>query len=170
MATPTPDTYLGRRFAEFTDTWDAGWPAAARGGLAADHADAMACRDLEQRVAYALHLYQLATDEADRVGRNMERTGTVYDLPGAKYVESLLTAWVEPAVKAVKQVDAMEAKGYVVERSAEFRAAVLDARVSISIPVERAAAQAERIAREGLGRNAKTTEELRHELRRRLGA
>jgi len=63
----------------------------------------------------------------------------------------------------------MEAKGFAVERAAEFREAVLDARVSLSIPVERAAAISERIAPEGLTKTT-TTEDLRRELCSRLGS
>ena len=158
MATTTPSTYLGQRFADY----GTGWPAA-------DHADAMVCRDLEERIAYGLHLYQLVQDryQADRA--RLAESGKAYDLPAAKYVEQLLTLWVAPAAAAVRQIDAMEAKGFAVERAAEFREAVLDARVSLSIPVERAAAISERIAREGLTRTT-TTEDLRRELRSRLGS
>jgi hypothetical protein len=158
MATTPPGTYLGQRFADYGN----GWPAA-------DHADAMVCRDLEERLAYGLHLYQLVQDryQADRA--RLAASGKAYDLPAAKYVEQLLTLWVAPAAAAVRQIDAMEAKGFAVERAAEFRAAVLDARVSLSIPVERAAEQAERFAREGFT-STTTTEDLRRELRRRMGS
>ena len=158
MATITPDTYLGQRFADY----GTGWPAA-------DHADAMACRDLEERVAYGLHLYQLVQDRYQADKARLLASGKPYDLPAAKYVEQLLTLWVTPALAALKRVEATEARGFAVERSAEFREAVLDVRISLSIPVERAAEQAERFAREGIPRG-KTTEELRRELRHRMDA
>ncbi len=157
MPTPTPATYLGHRFAEY----GTGWPSA-------DHADAMACRDLEERLAYGLQLYQLVQDryQADRA--RLLASGAAYDLPAAKYVEQLLSLWVAPAAAALWQIDATEAKGFTVERAAEFRDAVLDVGVSLSIPVERAAAQAEDYARNGVPRG-RTTEELRRELRNRMG-
>ena len=162
MTTTPLNTYLGQRFADYGATWGTGWPAA-------DHADAMACRDLEERLAYGLHLYQLVQDryQADRA--RLLASGKAYDLPAAKYVEQLMTLWVAPAAAALRQLDATEAKGFTVERAAEFREAVLDARVSLSIPVERAAEQAEEYARDGFPRG-KTTEELRRELRHRMGA
>ena len=158
MLTTPPSTYLGQRFADY----GAGWPSA-------DHADAMACRDLEERLAYGLHLYQMVQDryQADRA--RLAASGAAYDLPAAKYVEQLLTLWVAPARAALAQLDATEAKGFTVERAAAFRDAVQDVRVSLSIPVERAAAQAERFAREGFT-GTKTTADLRRELRSRLGS
>ncbi len=161
MAPTAPSTYLGRRFADYGNNWGNGWPAA-------DHADAMACRDLEQRLSYALHLYQITQEEAEAVGRRMSATATVYDLEGARFVESLMSLWIAPAKSALAQLDAMEAKGFQVDRASEFREAKMDIRVSLSIPVERAAEQAERFAREGFVRG-KSTEELRGELRRRMG-
>lgn len=157
MAT-TPDTYLGQRFAEYAGSWPP-----------ADRAAALACRDLEERLAYGLHLYQLVQDRyrADRA--RLIASGKPYDLPAAKYVEHLLNLWVAPALAAERQIGVMEADGFTVERSAEFREAVLDVRISLSIPVERAAAQAERFARDGIPRG-KTTEELRRELRHRMDA
>jgi hypothetical protein len=73
--TTPPSTYLGQRFADY----GVGWPAA-------DHADAMACRDLEERLAYGLNLLQLAHDRhaADRA--RVTAIGAAYDLPAAEYV------------------------------------------------------------------------------------
>ena len=156
MATDTPDTYLGERFAAYA----AGWPPA--------DGEPMACRELEERLGYALHLYQIVQEryQADRA--RLLASGAAYDLPRAKYVEQLLTLWAAPAAVAVKHLGHVEARGCQVEPAAAFRDAVLDARVSLSIPVERAAAQAEEYARNGVPRG-KTTEELRRELRHRMG-
>lgn len=158
MPIPTPDTYLGRQFAAYGD----GWPAS-------DHADAMACRDLEQAIAYGLHLYQFILVKAEQIDARLAVTGDAYDLPAAKEVETLFLLWLKPAAVATGHVDAMEAKGYAVDRADEFRRAVIDAEVSTSVPVERAAAVCERIAREGYAGSA-TTEDLRRELRNRVGA
>lgn len=159
MATVTPTTFLGRQVIAYGD----GWPAA-------DHAEAMACRDLEERLEHGLALYRLVMKRSDDVGRRLAATGAVYDLPSAKEVERLLTSWLAPAGAALRAIADAEKAGYTVIGAAEFRETVQDVRVSLSIPVERAAAQAERIAREGLGCGGKTTEELRRELRDRLGA
>ena len=155
MAT-IPDTFLGRRFAAYAA--DAP-PADA----------AVSCRELAERVAYGLHLHQLVQECCQAIRASLRASGKPYDLPAAKYVEQLMALWVTPAIATAKQVNATEAKGCEVERSAEFRQAVLDTRVSLSIPVERAAAISERIAREGLSRGH-TTEDLRRELRHRMGA
>ena len=158
----TPTTYLGRRFADFGATFGSDWPSS-------DHADTMACRDLEERLAYGRHLYQLVQEGYQADKARLQATGQAYDLPAAKYTESLLTLWIAPATAALRQLDAMEAKGFAVDRAAEFREAVLDVQISLSIPVERAAEQAERFAREGL-QGGRTTEELRRELRNRMEA
>lgn len=162
MTPITPTTYLGQRFADYQDNWGAGWPAA-------DHADATACRDLEERLAYGLHLYQLIQDQYQAVRASLLASGKAYDLPAAKYIEQLMALWVAPAAAAIKRLDAVEGNGCRIERAAAFRDAVLDVRVSLSIPVERAAAQAEEYARDGMPRG-RTTEELRRELRHRMGA
>lgn len=161
MTTDNPTaSFLGRHVAAYGD---GGWPAA-------DHADAMACRDLEERLAYGLAMHRLVMDEAEAIRRRLAATGAAYDLPAAKRVEQLLTLWLAPAADALAAVEAAEGRGFVVAGAAAFREAVLDARVSTSVPVERAAAISERIAREGLTRGT-TTEELRRErLQRRMGS
>ncbi len=156
-ATP-PGTYLGQRFAEY----GSGWPSA-------NPADAMACCDLEGRLVYGPHLYQLVQDRYQADPARLLASGAAYGLPAAKYVEQLLSPWAAPAQAALAQLDATEAKGFAVERAAAFREAVQDVRISLSIPVERAAAEAEEDARNSIPRG-RTTDELRRELRHRMGA
>ncbi len=155
MSTTTPGTFLGEQFARYAS----GWPPA-------DPAGAMPCRELEERLAYGMGLYRLAQSEAEAVGRRMEASGVVYDRAGASYVESLLTLWVGPAPAALAAIEAAADKGCEVDGATAFREAVLDVRVSLSIPVERAADQAEEYARNGVPRG-RTTEALRRELRDR---
>ena len=154
-----PTTYLGQRFAEYQDSWPTGGPSA----------NAIPCGELEERLAFALQLYQLVQEQYEAICARLLASGQAYDLPAAKYVEQLLSQWITPAAAALKHLDAAEAQGCKVERATPFRDAVLDVRISLGIPVDRAAAQAERFAREGFT-STTTTEDLRRELRSRVGS
>ncbi len=103
------------------------------------------------------------------MGRRTAESGVVYDRAGASYGEALLTLWVAPAGAALAVLGPAAAKASAVDGAAALRDAVLDVRVPLGIPVERAAGQAEAYARNGVPRG-RVTEELRRELRARLGA
>lgn len=148
-------TYLGHRFAAYADDWAAVGPD-------------VPCQELEERLAYGLALFAMTIDKAEAIRAKLKATGAAYDLPAAKEVEQLWLQWLAPAPAAAAAIAAVEARGCRVERAAAFREKVDDARDFTSIPVERAAEESERRAREGLGRNSRTTEDLLRELHDRM--
>ena len=157
MTTAPPNTYLDRQFAAYA----ADWADVAPG-------QTLPCRELDERLAYGIHLHRLAQEAFEAAGAELAKTGRAYDIETARYVGGLLTVWMTAAAAALDQLGTVEGAGCRLSRAAEFRELVSDLEVSMSIPIERAAAQAERLAREGHSR-AITTEDVRPELRRRMG-
>ena len=159
MATATPPgTYLDRQFAAYAADWADIVPG-----------QRLPARDLGERLAYGMRLYQLAQDEFAAAEAELVGTGRAYDVDAAEYVGGLLRVWLAASAAALGQLAAAEADGNQVRQAGPFRQAVRDTQVSMSIPVERVAAQADRLAREGHTR-ATSTGDLRRELRRRMGA
>ena len=96
MADHSLTTYLGVQFAAYGDGWSA-----------ADHGDAMQCRDLEDRLTFGLALYRIVMERAEGIRSRLKRTGAAYDLPAAKDVERLLGLWLEPAAVALAAIESV---------------------------------------------------------------
>jgi hypothetical protein len=113
--------------------------------------------DLLVRIIQHFHAYGQIREEGRALSRRLIATNTVYDLPAAKAIEQRLSAWADASGEA----DDLR------EFTAELRDTLLDVRLVLNIPVERAAAVKERIAREGLTGNVTMEDLLRERLRDR---
>ena len=118
--------------------------------------------DLLVRIIQHFHAYGQIREEGRSLSRRLIATNTVYDLPAAKAIEQRLSAWADAADALLADADASGEPQDLREWTAELRDTLLDVRLVLNIPVERAAAIKERIAREGLTGSV-TTEELERE-------
>ncbi len=161
--TYNPSMTTPARMGETLTVYDKGWPAR-------EHAEAMTCRDVEGQLRMGLAAYREIEATARGLAMTLVQMGTGYDRASALAVEAMLHFWLRTTEVALACIAYNEGRGFDVQGAIEYRQAVRDARVGVSISVERAAAVSDRIAREGLT-GTLTTEDLRRErLRRRLGA
>jgi hypothetical protein len=123
--------------------------------------------DLLVRIIQHFHAYGQIREEGRALSRRLIATNTVYDLPAAKAIEQRLSAWADAADGLLAQADASGEADDLREFTAELRDTLLDVRLVLNIPVERAAAVKERIAREGLTGNVTMEDLLRERLRDR---
>ena len=109
---------------------------------------------------------QLRVDGAALSARLLA-TGRAYDLPAAKAIETRLSAWAASAGELLADARHSPEADRLAPLLAEFREKWLTALSALQIPVERAAAIAERIAREGLTATTTIEDILRERLQHR---
>ena len=115
--------------------------------------------DVLVRIVQHFHAYGQLREDGRALTRRLLATGVVYDLPAAKAIEHRLSAWADAADALLAEADAGGEAADLRPWTADLRDTLLDVRLVLQIPVERAAATKERIAREGLT-GGMTTEEL----------
>ena len=126
--------------------------------------------ELMVRLVHHFNEYGRLKADGAALSARLAATGQAYDLPAAKQIETRLAAWAASAGPLLAEIEHGPEAARLGGLLPEFREMLLTARSALVIPVERAAAISERIAREGLT-GTTTTEDLRRErLQDRLGS
>ncbi len=116
--------------------WAALWPA---GSSVPTGADAVG-----RALAVGIAAYDRVDALALRITDGIVASGgkVVYDLESARAIERLIKVWLAPTPRVVEQLVGVRRTGGTVERMDEYEARVTDAKLGISVSVERAAEEA----------------------------
>ena len=131
-----------------------------------EHANALACWEIEGRVKVALALFEVIRDFDERVARDALAGAVTWDRALADEIRKLYAGWEKLTVHILPQLKALAGEGFNVEGGEAFKAAVLDVRSVLNCSLDRLEESA-RQAREG---KTRPLAEVADGIRRRLGA
>lgn len=157
MQAVAEQSYLSQRLADFT--------ADSVRVTAGDRKDVA---EIGQRIGYAVALYRMVLNYSETSSSRVP-FGSEEHLTACEHIEGLLQLWL-PAAQALSA--AVQDRSFGANQIPYIEAladAILEVRVTLSIPARRFFDREVRIARQGL-QKGKTTQELRLELQRRVGA
>jgi hypothetical protein len=146
--------FLSGQLSAFSKSWQA------------EHADALACWEMEGRIKVAVALFEVIRDFDERLAREALEGTITWDRALADEIRTLYASWERLTIHLIPQLKAASAKGFTVEGSEAFKSAVLDVRSVLNISLDRLEESA-RQAREG---KTRPLAEVADGIRRRLGA
>jgi hypothetical protein len=124
MTGTTPE-FLAGQLGAYTESWQRG------------HADALACWELEARLEVALALFHVVRRVDEEMARQVAAGQLVWDARAIDQIRQFYRLWEAPTASVLRRVDDLSAKGFVVDRSDDFTRAALQARATLSIPLDR---------------------------------
>jgi hypothetical protein len=130
-----------------------------------DHAQAMACWELESRIRLAITFYDLIEQRAANGAANKSADGNPARDEEIRDLHALYSEWFAPSSEVLNAVAALEAQGYHVEGAEDFRARSERAQKFLVFAPDRVIQSLHDLA-EGKYR---PLAEVRDELRRRSG-
>ena len=95
-----------------------------------DHAAAMSCRDLEDTLAFGLSLCQQLTTAESRWYASVDADEFPFNEAEETTFAKLYALWLIPCDRLATEAQRLEVAGFHVERAAEFREAIDQARSS----------------------------------------
>jgi hypothetical protein len=131
-----------------------------------DHADALACWEMEARLEIALALFHVIRRIDHEMSQQVEAHRLSWDPPTVDRLLHFYRTWEAPAPRIVARIADLQSKGFVVRGAEEFRRATLEARGTLNISLDRLEHSAQQ-AREG---KLRPLGEVRNELRRQSDA
>lgn len=126
-----------------------------------DHADALACWELESRLEIALTLFHVIQRIDQEMSQHFAASGLNWDPTAADELLKFYRTWEAPSTQIAGRISERGAKGFVVNGADAFRRATLEARSALGISLDRIEHSA-RQAREG---KLRPLGEVRNELR-----
>jgi len=128
-----------------------------------DHADALACWELEARLEIAVALFHAIQRIDAEMSRQLAASGLTWDRPAAERLLHFYRLWEAPSAQISRRIGELRTKGFAVNGEDAFRRAVLEARSTLGISLDRLEHSA-RQAREGTLRPlGEIRDELRHQ-------
>lgn len=131
-----------------------------------DHADALACWELEARLEIALALFHVIRRIDQEMAQQVEARRLNWDASTVDQLLNFYRTWEAPSAQIVARIAELESKGFAVRGAEEFRRAALEARSTLNISLDRLEHSAQQ-AREG---KLRPLGEVRDELRRQSDA
>lgn len=131
-----------------------------------DHVDALACWELEARLDVALALFHVIQRIDEEMSQQVAAGRLNWEESAADQLLAFYRTWEAPAAQIAAKIADLRSKGFEVQGSAEFQRAVLQAKSTFDISLDRLTHSAQQ-AREG---KLRPLGEIRDELRRRNDA
>jgi hypothetical protein len=142
--------FLSDQLDSYTESWQR------------DHADALACWELEARLKIALGLFQAIRLVDQEMSQAVAEGRLSWDAVTTERLVGFYRSWEAPAGAIVRRARDLRSRGFEVEGAVEFERAALEAKGTLNISLDRLE-QSARQAREG---KLRPLGEIRDELRR----